>query len=132
MSAMPERVPFNAITIVEGKRLVPEKRALDAESRLFAAEARVRELEVLVRNTEVDTNGAPVTELNTLRAERDALVPLARKVIEGIGQYVGLLDDDEEHGDCGLPMERQVELVFGVTVEQAEKARAILAREAGA
>lgn len=81
VSAMPEReiadlewpaaanISFDVV-MVEGKRFVPEQRALDAESRLREVEAEAREADILL--------AGQIRELTRLRAERDALVPFAK------------------------------------------------------
>lgn len=108
---MPERVWIHPTShavysrVYEGPPSVPYV----PESRLREVEAEVRRLEVLVRNTEVDTNGAPVTVLNALRADLAALVPLA---VFTLGLY--------ESQDYPGPE---------ITDEQITRARAVLERE---
>lgn len=107
----------------------------DAESRLLAAEARVREVEAerdaIADNCARASSGwiAATADFERLRAERDALVPLARvglflrdKLLAGVTNT-----DLREH--LVWCLEEWVVAIDGEDTPRTTKARAILARE---
>ena len=65
-------------------------------------------------------------EVARIRAERDALTPLARSKLRDIESYVALMCEET---DQMMPTVQQVTMVFGLTPEQIEAARAVLGKE---